>query len=455
MTSVPAHQDALAPSGLHREWGRRLAALSPGQLRDEAEQLRERADLLGIWSRGGMVPLQPFVVPDAASARLHALGRDLHRLVVDHAVGLADGDLRRLADHVGWPESERWVLGARTPLGPVLGSSRTDVMVSGGSARVLELNVGTCLNGSTSTPVLVETLLDTAVARSLLQGHPPAEGFVDALAAWLLRGRRHPGDRVALVSSVDASDEGSTRWAEHQVRLLAAHGVSADLVPVEEIDVVDGVLTRGGHRYRQAVRFFMLSGPLLAHRDAVVALEGAAGTHVHGGYLSQLFTSKVLLADLLQRRDLPQQARRTLAHVPWTARLREGPAWRDGRRVDPVEWTLEHRDRAVLKPSHLFGSRGVSVGRFTSGTDWDRLVHEAAGSGDHVVQELVEPDAWPCTYWSLDEERLVTVDGPVCLGPFTVDGRAGGTFVQQPVGGGWPGLPGAAGEVSLGAAVGA
>lgn len=447
------HRSGLVPDKMHAEWTRRLAGLAPGQIRDEAEEIIERADYLGIWNRGGMVPLQPFILPRKASARLYALGSDVQSLLIDYATRVADGDLERLADHVNWPDSEKWVLDTKTRIGPVVGSCRADVMVTSGDPKVLEMNVGTCLNGSTSTPVLEEVLLETAVGRSLLGKRSSTENFIEALAAWLLKGRRNSFDRVALVSSLDASDESSARWAEHQIRLLAGRGISADLVPIEQAEVVDNTLTWGGHRYPQAVRFFMLNGPLLEYRDVVVALEKASNTQIYGSYLSQLFTSKVLLADLLQLPDLPERARRTLAHVPWTARLREGPIWRHGRRVDPAEWALAEKDRAVLKPSHLYGSRGVTVGRFVSASAWDRLVRDAIEAGDHVVQELVEPDSWQATYWNLDEQRLVTIDEPVVLGPFTVDGKAAGTFVQQPTSNGWPGLPRSGGTVSLGAAI--
>lgn len=443
----------LVPDKTHEEWGRRLKRLTPEQVHDEAEEIIDRSYHLGIWSRGGMVPLQPFILPKKVFASLSAISSELHNLLISYATTVADGDVRRLADHVNWPDSEKWVLDAKTRIGPVVGSSRADVMVADGVPKVLEMNVGTCLNGSTSTPVLEEALRETSIGQDLLRRQTPTEIYVYRLAAWLLKERRHSPDRVALVSSLDASDEGSTRWAEHQIRLLAARGITADLVPIEEADVVDDTLTWGGHRYPQAVRFFMLNGPLLEYRDTVVALEKAAKTEIYGSYLSQLFTSKSLLADVLQLPDLPEQARRTLAHVPWTARLREEPCWREGDRVDPAEWALAEKDRSVLKPSHLYGSRGVTMGRSVTESEWEQRVQDALESGDYVVQELVEPDSWQASYWDLNEQRLATIDMPVVLGPFSVDGKAAGTFVQQPTSTGWPGLPRSGEAVSLGVAI--
>ncbi|PDP87139.1 hypothetical protein CQJ94_13345 [Glycomyces fuscus] len=425
-------------------------------LRDEVGRIRDRARYLSIWGEEGLIPLQPFVVSRAATGLVHALGRNLHRLAVEHALARADGDLHRLADDVRWPESERWILHENTMLGPAVESCRTDFLVSGGVPYALEVNIGTCLNGSTSTPVLNETLLDTTVGRAVSEAHGPGAGsFLAGLAAWLRAGRGSGDGRVALVSSADASDEGSFRWAEHQIRFLASQGVTADFVPVEELDAGDGVLTWRGRRYTQAVRYFMLSGRLLQHRDAVIALEQAGDTAFYGSFLSQLFTSKAIIADLCQNEHLSADARRVVGHVPWTARLTERHALRDGHKVDPIAWAADNRERAVLKPFNLFGSRGVVVGRFVSEERWRHELERAVASEDHVVQELVRPDSWRSTYWSIAEERLVTVDNPTFIGPFTVAGADGGVFAQQPVADGWPGLPGSAAGASLGTVVGA
>lgn len=443
----------IAPVQLHREWGRRLAELQPRQLRSEVETIVERADLLGIWSASGMVPLQPFVLPRGATSHIHALSRDLHNLLVNHALDVSGGDLGRLADYLDWPDSERWQFRGRTPLDFALGSSRADVMVSNGAPRIIELNFGTCLNGSTSTPVLADAVLDSGVGRSLMGDHTRATGYIDALGRWLLRGPRGAGDRVALLSSIEASDEGATRWAEHQIHHLAGHGIKADLVPIEEMEVLDGVLSWNKLRYQQAVRFFMLNGPLLKYRDVVEAVEQAAGTRVYGSYISQLFTSKALLADVLQRPGLSGASKRALDAVPWTARLVEGPVWWRDREVDPIQWTLDNRVDAVLKPAHLYGSRGVKLGRLTPEPAWHDIVLDAVSLGDHVVQELVDPDSWTCSYYNLREDRLMTVQSPVILGSFTVDDQPAGTFVQQPTSGDWPGLSGGTGATSLGVAV--
>lgn len=159
-----------------------------------------------------------------------------------------------------------------------------------------------------------------------------------------------------------------------------------DFVPIEEAEIVGGSLTWHGKCYGGAVRYFMVTPKAADHLDFIIALEHAADTALFGAYLSQLFTSKALLADL-----------------------------------------------AVLKPSNLFGSRGVVVGHLVSESDWRDAIDTAVQEGDHIVQELVRPDSWTNVYWHLDSESLVSVDSPVLLGPYVVDGAAGGGYTKQPI----------------------
>src|SRR5262249_47933223 len=151
----------------------------------------------------------------------------------------------------------------------------------------------------------------------------------------------------------------------------AVHGVPCDFVPFDEIDIDVGRIHWQGNTYTAAVKYFMASERVLAeHGDRVAALE-MSGVALFGGQLASLFTSKTLVADVFQATDLPQAQQRLLDFVPWTARLREGPARRGSSIVDAAEWALAHRERAVLKPCNAFGSRGVILGWTTAASAWD------------------------------------------------------------------------------------
>jgi hypothetical protein len=217
------------------------------------------------------------------------------------------------------------------------------------------------------------------------------------------------------------------------VAYLASYGIACGFVPVEEADIVDGILAWRGERYDCAVRYFMVTSEVTDHLDFIIALEHAKRTKLLGAYVSQLFTSKGLLADLYQDDRLTLDQRRQLDYVPWTARLRDGPARRGEAMVNPVEWAAENRERAVLKPSNLFGSRGVVVGSFVSESGWRSALDAAVREGGYIVQEQVRPDAWPCVYWHLGSESLVSVNSPTLIGPYVVDGADGGGFTKQPI----------------------
>lgn len=211
--------------------------------------------------------------------------------------------------------------------------------------------------------------------------------------------------------------------------------ITCDFVPVGEAEVVDGSLVWGGKRYGMAARYYMIRPEARKHLDFFTALEGAERTVLFGSYTSQLFTSKNLLADLYQDQRLTADQRLLLDRVPWTARLREGSAHRGEDLVDPVEWAADNRERAVLKPGNLFGSRGLVVGHLTTESDWRSALGSALADGSYIVQELVRPNSWTSTYWHTGSAELVTADSPVLLGPFVVDGADGGVYTQQPIAG--------------------
>jgi hypothetical protein len=408
--------------------------MRPGELREQVRFIEESASELGVWERGGYVPLQPFVVSAAAGALMHDVGSRLEQLLVDHAPSRAGGDLHRLADIAGWPGDQRWFLGTERPLADALGSARSDVFISAGLPSVLELNIGTCLNGGTTSAVLSTALLDSPVGVQMRRTHGiRSSSYLDAMVRWV-RGRL-PGEspRVALLAFPDQGDEGSLKWADEQAARFAPHGISCGFVPIGEAEILDNSLYWHGTRYDVAIRYFMVSPKAAAeHLDFFTALEHATGTVLLGSYVSQLFTSKNLLADLYQDDQLTTSQRRLLDNAPWTARL-DRPARRGQTRVDPAEWAAGNREHAVLKPGNLYGSRGLVIGHRTPEPDWRSALDAALRDGGYIMQQLVHPDTWTNTYWHIDSETLVTADSPALLGPFQIDGIDGGVYTQQPI----------------------
>ncbi|MGW4210367.1 hypothetical protein ACWEIJ_20430 [Lentzea sp. NPDC004789] len=415
----------------HDGWSARLDEIDP---RAHADAVRAGAAELGVWAHGGHVPMQPFVLPGPAMTALHDIGAGLQDLLIRHALDACGGDLVELAGIAGLTDSERWFLPSARPLPEALGCRRADVFVEAGRPRFLELNFGTCLNGTTAAPVLASTLLGTETGRAERRTRNlRTDSFFAARLRWL-RDNGADGHRVALLGFAASGDEGSLRAFEEEAAYFATHGVACDFVPVEEAEVIRGSLVWRGKAYGAAIRYFMASPKALAgYADFFVALEQATGTILFGAYVSQLFTSKTLLADLVCDPRLSDAERALVDHVPWTARLRPGAVRRGGGTADPVEWAEGNRTRAVVKPANLYGSRGVVLGPSVTDDEWLTAVRDAVTEGGYVVQELVVPDPWRTRYWDSVADAPVEVTSPVLLGPFVVGGRSGGCFAQQPI----------------------
>ncbi|MGW4210343.1 hypothetical protein ACWEIJ_20305 [Lentzea sp. NPDC004789] len=421
-------------SSAHGEWMRRLGELPGERLREQVNHIVRSASELGIWERGGYVPLHPFIVSNAAEERFHDVGQRLKQLQIDHALSSADGDLHRLADAAEWPEDERWFLGTGRPLADALGAARSDVFVSGGRPYFLEINIGTCLNGAVSSSALSDALVGSPVGVEMAGTHDlRSSSYLDELVRWVRE--RCPGEspEVALLAFADQGDEGALTWADEHATRFAAHGIPCEFVPVDEAEIIGNTLVWRGKRYGVAIRYFMVRPEVAAHLDFFRALEHATGTVLLGSYVAQLFASKGLLADLYQNDRLTTAQRDLLTHVPWIARLKNSHARKGDDVVDPVEWAANNRERAVLKPNNLSGSRGLVIGDLTPESGWLDAVHKAVGDGDYVVQELVRPDSWAAAYWHTESETLMTVESPVLLGPFGINGTDGGCYAQQPI----------------------
>jgi hypothetical protein len=425
---------AVTTGQAHEGWSEHLDGLSDTDLRAHADAVRAGAAELGVWEHGGHVPLQPFVLTRKAMAALHRVGTELQELLVQYALDACDGDTQRLADIAGLTEAQRWFLPSTRPLPEALGCLRSDVLVEAGQPKFLEVNFGTCLNGAAAAPVLATTLLGTDVGRAQRRARDlHAESFYAARLHWLRENGAHAG-RVALLGFAATGDEGSLRGFDEETAYFATHGIACDFVPVEEADISAGALTWQGKRYDAAIRYFMATPTVMAdYLDFFVALERATATVLYGAYVSQLFTSKLLLADLRCDPRLTSTQRDLLDHVPWVARLRPGAVPCDNGSRDPVEWAEHHRERAVLKPANLHGSRGVVLGPAVTEAEWRCALQDAVADGSYVVQQLVVPDLWQSRYWNIAADTAVGITAPVLLGPFVVGGRSGGCFAQQPI----------------------
>jgi uncharacterized circularly permuted ATP-grasp superfamily protein len=97
----------------------------------------------------------------------------------------------------------------------------------------------------------------------------------------------------------------------------------------------------------------------------------------------------VLTDDDIQPLLTDEERAAVKAHVPWTRRVREGKAMREGQATDLPAFIVANRERLVMKPNDEYGGKGVYIGWEMSDTEWREALATAL-RGSYVVQEKVE-----------------------------------------------------------------
>ena len=97
----------------------------------------------------------------------------------------------------------------------------------------------------------------------------------------------------------------------------------------------------------------------------------------------------VLTEDELQPLFTAEEQTAIRAHVPWTRRVLEGRATRQGVSIDLPAFILKNRERLVMKPNDEYGGKGVFIGWEMSDSEWAEALRLALGAS-YVVQDKVE-----------------------------------------------------------------
>jgi len=111
------------------------------------------------------------------------------------------------------------------------------------------------------------------------------------------------------------------------------------------------------------------------------------------------------------------------AYVPWTRVLEHRRTRHRDHEVDLVRFTLDHRDRLVLKPNDDYGGAGIVLGWEADQAAWERGVEQALAR-PYIVQERVAIPTEP--YPSVVDGRVVVHDRMLDTAPFV----CGGDYVE-------------------------
>jgi uncharacterized circularly permuted ATP-grasp superfamily protein len=134
----------------------------------------------------------------------------------------------------------------------------------------------------------------------------------------------------------------------------------------------------------------------------------------------------VLTDDSLQDLFSAGEREAIRAHVPWTRRVQEAQATKDGVSIDLPSFILKNRESLVMKPNDEYGGKGVFIGWETGEAEWARALGEALASS-YVVQEKVQVERQP---FPVLDATFRLKDCIVDLDPFVFNGEVEGFLTR-------------------------
>lgn len=337
----------------------------------------------------------------ADEAELRGFGDDLaavFRLLTELPARCFDGDLGRFCDFLGIDE-RRAALMRRLGDAPPPMYGRSDMYHDGSGYRLLELNVGSALAGLDMIGLLAPALLQVPEFARFAAEYGLFQYDTCADIAITLRRAAKPVADDPVVAVLEAPGGLAAYRPERQAVAdqLARHGLASRVGELSDLAFVGGKPHLDGTPIDLILRYFALE-EMLDHPDRQALLEPVFRSHQDGTVVlwtpmsSNLYGNKGTLALLSERaadattftateRNLIERV------VPWSRML-----GRPGAPVDRplIEECLARRDELVLKPTSLYGGKGVVVGRHADPRSWREAI-EAGAAGGALVQQEVRP----------------------------------------------------------------
>lgn len=339
------------------------------------------------------------------------LGRQEYQRMVDDLSNVHDaimaipnrlfgGDIARFARAVGMDERQvDVVLRCHRPT-PVR-MSRSDLCLTVDGFRMIELNMGSTMGGF-DNPALNEGLLADPYVADFVARH--RLGYVDTveeLVHTILVECKVPTGSQPVMAVTDLP--GTFYSMEAQIRksvgMLRRHGLDPLVCHLGQLRYSDGGIWLGEQRIDILYRLFnmedCLSPDAPSMIDPVFEAVRRREVQIFTPMDCYLYSSKgalAILADDAYRPLLSPAEQASIDRLlPWTSMVRPGPVSVHGRSVDLLEHAIVRRENLILKPTLLFGGRGVVGGWLTEPDNWRQQV-EAAMDGPYVLQERVDPN---------------------------------------------------------------
>ena len=281
--------------------------------------------------------------------------------------------------------------------------TRADMICHGAGFKLLELNMGSAIGGMENVDIC-RALLEHPTLAEFADSHQL--GFVDSLRQQvnniLVESGFAPGDHpvVALTDQPHGFEDEVPymtglcgRWREL--------GLDAHPCHLGQLELRDDRVWLGEKPVDIIVRIFLIrdaqNPEMRALMDPVFDAANRGEVKIFTSFDTTAYASKGALAMLSDEDNRGLFSAAELASldriIPWTRMVRPGPVTLEsGRRADLMEYALAHQHELVLKPTSLYGGKGVVLGWADDVTaeQWREQV-TAALDGAWVLQSRVRP----------------------------------------------------------------
>ncbi|HEY2442094.1 MAG TPA: hypothetical protein VGI31_03075 [Streptosporangiaceae bacterium] len=385
----------------------------------------------------GLYLSRPLFLGHEEVTRLYSDLDNVRSALVSLPGRLFGGDLAAFARAVGMTEIQVSAI-MRCPSTTVTKMSRADLYLDETGFKLLELNMGSALGGIDNAE-MISSLLEHPVLAEFAETHRLT--YVDTLReqANTINAEcgLEPGSRPMMAAVEWPSSYKSTEpfMRLHMARLRKL-GYDAHCCHIGQLEVHDERVWLEGRPVDVINRVFLIED-LMESPEAPALAEPILDAVARGWVKiftpmdSGLYSSKGALAMLSdeENRSLldPNELASLDRLLPWTRMARPGPVTlEDGRRVDLLQYALDHQDDLALKPTAMHGGIGIVLGwsENTNVRAWEEQVR-AAMDGPYVLQRRIRPVA---ELFPGDDGELVP--WIVTWGPFTVASGYGGMYAR-------------------------
>ncbi len=384
-------------------------------------------------------PMRTFARPAFLSARQYQLVRDSSQVLLDCAEVVIDRihDDPALREQIPMGPGEWELLKPCPGLARQQVIARPDAFLVDDGIQYLEFNAESPA-AVAWTDLFEQTFRELEPMQALpwarkTRGSQCQQLLVDAL---LDAARSYGTPNPPRVAVVDWREVPTIREHHLVARCFQERGVPAEVVDPREFELRGDALYAGGHKIDLIYRRVIL-GELLARRDEpgpAAMLEAIRRDLVCivNPFITRVPGSKAFMALLSNPRNehlfTPEQVRMLRAVVPWTRVLVPGPETLHGDRGDLLELVRVHRERLVVKPTYSYGGKGVTIGPEVSQAHWEEVIQRAASEpGDWTVQRYVPIPEEP---YPVFEPGFGTTSLKVNLNPYLFGGRYAGAIVR-------------------------